>query len=104
MHLYALPDHQPDPETNEGLHYLGRIFLEDHMACSHLFEIAQQHHCDVHPFEDVRLDSVQVQRLTAIFVEHANTIAPGHAPAYRRLLAVLDLARQQHVGIYSFCD
>jgi len=103
MHLYTIPDHQSDQDTNEGLAYLGRFFLEDHMACAALFEVAQSEGCDIHPFEDVRLTSDQVQRLAVIFRVggQKNTI---ESSAWQRILAILTSAVEARMGILSFCD
>lgn len=103
MHLYSIPDDQPDQDSNRGLPYLGRIFLEDHMACAHLFELAQRRGCDLHPFEDVRLTSAQVRELSSIFRTAAAQDRDEYG-ARQRILDLLAGAEKSGAGLLSFCD
>lgn len=102
MHLYRISDDQPDQDCNRGLPYLGRIFLEDHMACAPLFGVAQRRGCDLHPFEDVRLTSGQVRELSSIF--RAGARDGGDAQARQRILSLLAEAEKAGAGLLSFCD
>ncbi|WP_216318301.1 hypothetical protein [Deinococcus aestuarii] len=103
MHLYSLLDYQPNQDSNAGLSYLGRIYLEDHVACRAFFEIAQREGCDLHPFEDVRLTSGQVRQLVAIFRRMEGEAAP-ESDAWQRIMKVLTLAIEAKTGVLSFCD
>lgn len=104
MHIFMIRDYLPDQETGEHLDFIGRIFLEDHMKCFPIFEIAQKYDCDIHPFEDVRLKSYQVSQLFNLFNENKGKISAEDMDALERILDILCKATEHQSGLLSFCD
>jgi hypothetical protein len=104
MHIYLIQDGKPIQETNEGLEYIGKIYLEDHMNCSALFALADQAICGIHPFEDVRLNSICVITLLEIFNENKHLVNSINFTSFKSIVAILQKAVDQRGGILSFCN